>query len=183
MRRSFLGILAILFVALLSTVAYRTVSAAREMRTLSQTPGQSGPFTDYRMEKPGEVHHISESDLPQPYATKASDNRAHVVSRPSDAWPQAPDGFKVELYADDLKNPRLIRTAPNGDLFVAESGANRILVFRGITSAGKAESTETFATGLTRPFGIAFYPPGRIPSSCTWGTRIRLCVFRTKMAI
>jgi glucose/arabinose dehydrogenase len=108
------------------------------------------------MEKPGEVHHISASDLPQPYATEASDNRAHVVSRPSSAWPQAPDGFKVELYAEDLKNPRLIRTAPNGDLFVAESGANRILVFRGVTSGGKPESTETFATGLTRPFGIAF---------------------------
>jgi glucose/arabinose dehydrogenase len=62
-----------------------------------------------------------------------------------------------------LKNPRLIRTAPNGDMFLAESGPGRILVFRGITSDGKPQTTETFASGLTRPFGIAFYPPGPDP--------------------
>jgi glucose/arabinose dehydrogenase len=163
MRRAFLGVLAILFVALLSTVAYRTVSAAREKQAMAQTSAQNGPFTDFRAEKPGTVHHISAADLPQPYATPSSDNDPHVVSRPSKTWPQAPDGFKVELYAGDLKNPRLIRTAPNGDLFVADSGTGRILVFRGITASGKPESTETFATGLTRPFGIAFCPPGPDP--------------------
>ena len=124
MRRSFLGILAILFIALLSAVAYRTVSAARELRALTQTSGPKGPFTDYRMEKPGNVHHISATDLPPPYATSAVDNSARIASRPSNAWPQAPAGFKVELYAPNLRNPRLIRTAPNGDLFLAECGPN-----------------------------------------------------------
>src|ERR1700685_334027 len=163
MRRTLWGILTIILVGLLSVVAYRTVSAARETNALAQTPGQSGPFTDFRMEKPGSIHRISAADLPQPYATPAADNSAHVVSRPSEAWPKVPDGFKVELYAENLKNPRLIRTAPNGDLFVAESGPGRILVLRGITGGGKPETTETFATGLTRPFGIAFYPPGPDP--------------------
>ena len=163
MRRTLWGILTIILVGLLSVVAYRTVSAAREMNALAQSSGQSGPFTDFRMENPGSVHRISAADLPQPYATASSDNEAHVVSRPSEAWPKAPDGFKVELYAENLKNPRLIRTAPNGDLFVAESGPGRILVFRGITAGGKPETTETFATGLTRPFGISFYPPGPDP--------------------
>jgi glucose/arabinose dehydrogenase len=163
MRHSFLGILTILLAAMMSMVVYRTVSAARELRALSQTSGQAGPFTDYRMEKPGNVHHISTADLPQPYATPAVENHPHVASRPSQAWPQAPVGFKVDLYAADLKNPRLIRTAPNGDLFLAESGPGRILVFRGITANGKPETMGTFATGLTRPFGIAFYPPGPDP--------------------
>jgi glucose/arabinose dehydrogenase len=163
MRHSFLGILTILLAAMISMVVYRTVSAARELRALSQTSGQAGPFTDYRMEKPGNVHHISAADLPQPYATPAVENHPHVASRPSQAWPQAPVGFKVDLYAADLKNPRLIRTAPNGDLFLAESGPGRILVFRGITANGKPETMGTFATGLTRPFGIAFYPPGPDP--------------------
>jgi glucose/arabinose dehydrogenase len=156
-------ILAILFVVLASIVGYVTVPAARERLALAQTSAQSGPFTDFRMEKPGTVHHISAADLPQPYATPAAENSARVVSRPSQAWPQAPDGFKVELYAENLKNPRLIRTAPNGDLFVAESGPGRILIFRGITAGGKPETTETFATDLARPFGIAFYPPGPDP--------------------
>src|SRR6202451_352701 len=89
MRRTFWGILTILLVGLLSVVAYRTVCAAREVNALAQSSGQSGPFTDFRMEKPGSVHRISAADLPQPYATASSDNQAHVVSRPSEAWPKA----------------------------------------------------------------------------------------------
>jgi glucose/arabinose dehydrogenase len=91
------------------------------------------------------------------------DNGPHLVPRPKDAWPQAPPGFKVELYADGFDNPREIRTAPNGDLFVAESDPGVIKVLRGITADGKAARDEVFATGLTKPFGIAFYPPGPNP--------------------
>jgi len=72
-------------------------------------------------------------------------------------------GFKVELYATGLDNPRLIRTAPNGDVFVAETRAGKIRIFRGITADGKPKQTETFATGLKEPFGINFYPPGPDP--------------------
>jgi len=57
----------------------------------------------------------------------------------------------------------LIRTAPNGDLFVAESKPGRIKVFRGISEDGKAERVEIFASGLKQPFGIAFYPLGANP--------------------
>jgi glucose/arabinose dehydrogenase len=72
-----------------------------------------------------------------------------MIARPKDAWPQAPQGFRVELYATDLGNPRLLRTAPNGDLFLADSEPSKILVFRGVSSDGKAQQTEEFATGLT----------------------------------
>lgn len=54
----------------------------------------------------------------------------------------------------------MIRSAPNGDFFVAESYAGRIKVFRGITARGGPEYISVFATGLRRLFGIAFYPPG-----------------------
>ena len=122
-----------------------------------------GPFTDYRGEVPGKIHKITPGDLPKPYATAAVENGPHVVNRPANAWPQAPAGFKVDLFAGGLDNPRLIRTAPNGDLFLAESDAGRILVFRGVTKDGKPEKVETFTEGLRRPFGIAFYPPGPQP--------------------
>ena len=72
-------------------------------------------------------------------------------------------GFKVELYAAGLDNPRLLRTAPNGDIFLAESEPGRIRVFRGMTSDGKPEQMQIFANGLKRPYGIAFYPPGPDP--------------------
>jgi glucose/arabinose dehydrogenase len=121
------------------------------------------PFTDFRYEKPGTTRKITVKDLPQPYATQSSNNGAELVARPANAWPVAPDGFKVEMFASGLENPRLLRTAPNGDIFLAESEPGRIRVFRGMTSDGKAEQMQVFASGLKSPYGIAFYPPGPDP--------------------
>jgi len=125
--------------------------------------GGQGPFYDYRSEAPGTTHRISVGDLPAPYATRSADNQPSVVARPEHAWPVAPHGFKVERLVTGLKEPRVMRRAPNGDVFLAESGAGRIRVLRGITAEGKPERMELFADGLKRPYGIAFYPPGPDP--------------------
>jgi glucose/arabinose dehydrogenase len=129
----------------------------------SNAPPPQPPFTDYRFEKPGVTRHITVQDLPAPYATESATNGPKLVARPTDAWPKAPEGFKVELYAAGLNNPRLMRTAPNGDIFLAETSAGDIKVFRGITPDGKPEQVQVFASGLTTPFGIAFYPLGPDP--------------------
>jgi glucose/arabinose dehydrogenase len=121
------------------------------------------PFADYRTEHPGVTHHITVADLPKPYATSSANNQPRLVPRPEGAWPVGLPGFKIDLYADGLNLPRLTRTAPNGDIFVAESNLGQILVFRGVGPDGKAQQKEIFATGLTQPFGIAFYPPGPNP--------------------
>ncbi|MDE3168729.1 MAG: sorbosone dehydrogenase family protein [Acidobacteriota bacterium] len=120
-------------------------------------------FNDFRQETPGHMHHITVSDLPQPYATKSSAVFSRPVPRPADVWPQAPSGFKVQLYSADLKGPRIIVAAPNGDLFVSETNAGKVMVLRGMTADGKAEQTSEFASGLRLPFGIAFYPRGPNP--------------------
>jgi glucose/arabinose dehydrogenase len=130
---------------------------------VQSVPLPQAPFTDYRYEKPGTIHKITALDLPAPYATNSASNWAHIVDRPKDVWPQAPAGFKVDLFASGFDEPRKIITAPNGDIFLAESHKGEIKVFRGITVDGKPERTETFATGLNRPYGIAFYPPGPNP--------------------
>jgi glucose/arabinose dehydrogenase len=122
-----------------------------------------GALGDWHSDAPGVRRLITPSDLPKPYATPSVDNEAHVVARLSDAWPKALPGFKVEQIATGLVNPRLVMTAPNGDLFVAESSAGRIRVLRGISSDGKVQAMEVFASGLHQPFGIAFYPPGPDP--------------------
>jgi glucose/arabinose dehydrogenase len=121
-------------------------------------------FSDYRGQKPATSHRITPGDLPQPYSTRSVDNGPRLVPRPSIAWPQVPPGFKVGQYAANLDNPRLIRTAPNGDIFLAESQPGRIKVLRGIDKDGKAEKVEVYATGFNLPFGIAFYPPGPTPN-------------------
>jgi glucose/arabinose dehydrogenase len=123
----------------------------------------SSPFTDYSGEAPGVRHHIKVSDLPAPFATESANNGPSLVKRPEGAWPRAPKGYKVSLYAEGLGNPRQIRSAPNGDIFVAESGPGRIRVLRGADASGKAKTVEVFAAGLKKPFGIAFYPPGPDP--------------------
>ena len=120
-------------------------------------------FSDYRSDKPGRVHRITLKDLPAPYATKSVNNNAKLLPRPEGAMPTAPSGYSVSLYAAGLDNPRLLRTAPNGDIFLAESRTGLIKVFRSKPGVDKAEVTEVFATDLKRPFGIAFYPVGRDP--------------------
>jgi glucose/arabinose dehydrogenase len=135
--------------------------AAFTTALFSQDSGS--PFYDYRAESPGTVHKITVKDLPPPHATKSANNFAEPVPRPADAAPKALPGFKVELFAMGFDEPRELRTAPNGDIFLAESNKGEIKVFRGITKDGKPEQTGTFATGLKRPFGIGFYPPGESP--------------------
>lgn len=156
MRRS---PLAIILPAILALLGYGLAQQSNKNESAAGTV----VFADYRAEHPGVVHKITLADLPKPGATKSVDNGPNLVPRPANAQLQVPRGFKVQLYAAGLRNPRLIRTAPNGDVFLAESRAGEIKVFRGITNQGKAEQTEIFASGLDRPFGIAFYPPGPEP--------------------
>lgn len=119
-------------------------------------------WADSKSLKPGTARKITTRDLPAP--GQGTPSRQQVVPRPDNAWPQAPQGFKVELYVSSgVTQPRQIRTAPNGDVFVADSAAGEIKLFRGITAEGKPQETSVFAGGLTRPFGIAFYPPGANP--------------------
>lgn len=143
-----------------------------------KAPPPTAPFTDFRYEEPGKFRKITVNDLPAPYATRSAENGPDVVPRPANAWPKAPAGFKVELYAEGLDNPRLMRTAPNGDFFLAESGAGRIRVLRGITGDGKAELSAIFASGLKRPYGINFYPPGPNPQWIYIGTTGAVVRFR-----
>lgn len=121
------------------------------------------PFTDFRFEEPGKIRKITVQDLPAPYATHSAANGPQLVARPSGAWPKSLPGFRVQQYATGLDNPRLLRTAPNGDIFLAESSGGAIKVFRGITGDGKPEQMAVFAAGLNRPYGIAFYPPSANP--------------------
>jgi glucose/arabinose dehydrogenase len=139
-------------------------------------------FTDWNQEQPGVRHKLTSADLPVPHPEEAVNNGPHIVARPKDAWPVAPPGFKVTLYAggdftptaasssinnqapsvpvapSTFREPRLLRTAPNGDIFLSDSHGDKIFVLRGVGPDGKAEKVSTFATGLNLPFGIAFYP-------------------------
>jgi glucose/arabinose dehydrogenase len=119
-------------------------------------------FSSYKQQLPGTMHKITPADLPAPNEPQSAYYGPKVVARPAGAMPKTMSGFTVTEYATGLKGPRLIRKAPNGDLFIAEMGLGNIKVLHGV-AGGKAQTIETFATGLVQPFGIAFYPLGPNP--------------------
>src|SRR5580700_3616873 len=145
--------------------ALLALSAATLAQNAPQHPVLTGQaaFTDASHEAPGIRRHLTVADLPDPAPDQSVDNGPTIVPRPADAWPIAPKGFKVELYTTGLDNPRLIRFAPNGDLFLAESASGKIKIFRGVDAEGKPKQVSVFATDLHQPFGIAFYPLGANP--------------------
>src|SRR4029079_14891408 len=124
-------------------------------------------FGTWEADAPGVRRHIMPSDLPAPSNAENDpeapdfENMANVVPAPEGRMPDVPKGFAVQVFASGLNRPRVIRTAPDGDIFVAESGAGRVLIFTADSAGGAPASPEIFAEGLDRPFGIAFYPPAK----------------------
>jgi glucose/arabinose dehydrogenase len=118
---------------------------------------------DWQNAAPGVAHHITVADLPAPFATSSAGNGPHSVPRPDGATLSVPPGFTVKLFAAGFSNPRYLRVAPNGDIFLAETGANRIRVLRADDGADAPSQNQIFASGLDHPFGLAFYPPGNNP--------------------
>jgi glucose/arabinose dehydrogenase len=144
------------FLVLLGLVGAGTAFADETVRT--------GPaaFGDWRSDAPGVRRLITPADLPAPFATRSTANMSQLAARADAEIPKAPPGFTVDLFASGLTMPRVIRIAPNGDIFVAETGAGRVRVFRPDSGAGPAQG-EIFAEGLQRPYGIAFYPSAQAP--------------------
>jgi len=118
-------------------------------------------FGDWTQDAPGTRRHITAADLPAPYATKSASNTGHIVPRPKGAVPHVPPGFTVSEFATGLSAPRLLRVAPNGDIFVAETNEGDIRVLHKAKD-GKPR-VSVYAKDLEEPFGLAFYPPGPQP--------------------
>ena len=155
MRLSFDPLLGLSIAAVLGVIA---------APILAQTGGGvlegRAAFGDWRADAPGTRRLIRPSDLPRPQPADSVANMVRVAHR-TDERPRVPAGFAVDLFASGLAAPRLIRTAPNGDVFVSESRAGRISVLR--ADGGAPAKKSVFASGLQYPFGIAFYPPGPDP--------------------
>lgn len=129
----------------------------------------SAAYGDWTKDAPGTRRHLTPADLPPPYASRSAVNFGRIVPRPSGAVPKVPPGFTVEALATGLSGPRLMRVAPNGDIFVAEMRAGNIRVLHA-GATGKRATASVYAKGLDAPFGLAFYPPGASPQYLYVGT-------------
>lgn len=144
------------FLLLLSVCAVPGVSQKKVLT------GQ-GAMGDWTTDEPGVRRKITVADLAKPFETKSVFNGPRVAPRPEGAFPKVPKGFTATEFRTGLTNPRLLRVAPNGDVFVAESRANRVSIIRPSKDGSRGEVSEIFAADLKRPFGIEFYPAGNNP--------------------
>jgi len=120
---------------------------------------KAGAWTE---DKPGDLHHITVDKLVQPYASESAGNGPKVAKRPDGAMPAVPKGFKVGFFAEDSGKARLPLRAPNGDILLAETSKGQITILRS-KGGDKADSSSVFASGLSRPYGMAFWPSGANP--------------------
>jgi len=121
-------------------------------------PGQSAAPIQTRPFEPEAVR-IGVEDLPPPFHTRSARNSPRVVGVPEDPVLEAPAGFSVGVYADNVPSARWLALTPGGDVLCACSRENRVLLFRDADGDGVAEERHVFLdrdTGADLPFGMAF---------------------------
>jgi glucose/arabinose dehydrogenase len=91
--------------------------------------------------------------LPAPFATESANNAPRVVEAPAGARLQVPQGFSAEMWAAGFDTPRFMLLAPGGEVLLSDSGSGTVYVFAG----GKGADRRSLITGLSRPFGLAFW--------------------------
>jgi glucose/arabinose dehydrogenase len=107
----------------------------------------------------GQVVHVThgqEPTLPKPFTKPIVANPPH--GRPSPNFtPRALPGFQVSVFARGFREPRYLAVAPNGDVFLADTGGNTVYVLSDPGKGTASNGRTTFADNLHEPFGIAFH--------------------------
>lgn len=67
-----------------------------------------------------------------------------------------PDGFKIDVYADDVEDARSMALSPNGTLFVGSRSAGNVYAILDENGDNRADEVVTIASGLNMPNGVAF---------------------------
>src|SRR6516165_4230548 len=142
----------------------------------------SDAYGDWRTDAPGVMRRITPADLPAPGETPSTANRSKVVPKPANATLKTMPGFSVDALVTGMQGARVLRVAPNGDIFLALSRPEgKIVTIRTGTDMSNPK-VETFATGLQDAYGIAFYPPGPDPKWLYVGELGKLCAFPIETA-
>lgn len=138
-------------------------------------PKRPNPYSAYTVSNASE----QSVKLPPPYETKSTNTYCKVIGWPKGKTPAAPVGFKVNLFAENLNNPRNIYVAPNGDVLVSQANtelgaikrigadiigigksqafgksANNIILFRDTNGDGVPDMQIVFLSRLNQPYGM-----------------------------
>ena len=113
---------------------------------------------------------IGQQRPPQlPAPSQAHPNPGRVIPRPEGAQLKAPEGFTVSIFADDVQSARMMEYAPNGDLFVSQTGANIISVLRDTNNDGTPDTRSVFIQGPPPPARRGGPPPAVAPGGAGAG--------------
>jgi glucose/arabinose dehydrogenase len=142
----------------LSALCVVSAAQAQSLRTGKDAYG------DWHSDAPGVMRKITAADVQAPVDASGVANRSKVVAKPENASLATMDGFSVTPFAKDIVGARVLRVAPNGDIFVSQSRPQgKVSILRPSKDGSKAEVVSVFAEGMKDPYGIAFYPPGPKP--------------------
>jgi glucose/arabinose dehydrogenase len=134
-------------------------AAAQADRSQSMAvPAASQQSADWRLDAPGRGHRISLAALPAPFATPSTRNQPQLIPRPAGAALALPPGFHIDTFADNLKGPRKMLVAANGDILVSETYGGRVSVLHPAPDGSRSAGAEVYLQGLKQPFGMAFFP-------------------------
>jgi glucose/arabinose dehydrogenase len=67
-----------------------------------------------------------------------------------------PEGFKIEVYASDVKNARSMSLSPKGTLFVGTRGEGNVYALQDTDGDMKIDKQYTLVKGYNMPNGVAF---------------------------
>lgn len=67
-----------------------------------------------------------------------------------------PEGFRIDLFAEDVPGARSMTLGPEGTLFVGTRAAGKVYALRDEDGDGRAEPARVIAAGLDSPNGVAF---------------------------
>ncbi len=145
-------------VSLFATLTAVVACTAGQAPSPSPTPFVPPPLPSIlNVERP-EAFSYDPNKLAAPFHTESARRPSRVIPQPADAKLTVPKGFKVNVYAEGgFTYPRWMVLAPNGDIFVADSRANSIVVLRDTDKDGKADQRWTWSSKLDQPFGMAFH--------------------------
>lgn len=104
------------------------------------------------------------SQLPDAPAPTTLPQQGKVISLPDlpGKTITLPPGFAISLYAQGLNNPRMMTLGPDGQLYVAERGAGRILRLPDADRDGKLDQVQVFVEGLDSPSSLDFFQDGSL---------------------
>lgn len=127
-------------------------------QTTTPTPGPPPPLPEILNEAKMPVYSYDPSKLAAPFHTESARRFSRVIPQPQNAKLTVPRGFKVNVFAEGgFQYPRWMALAPNGDVFVADSRANSVIVLRDTNRDGRADQRFVFSNKLSQPFGMAFH--------------------------